>query len=165
MRYADITECEICNGRGVGVSIWITFCPLRCEGCFNKSIWDIDSGKEFDQAAHDKFMELVARPYIDRVSILGGEPLCAENAEDVTNLVQEICARFLDKKIWIYTGYEWEKLTGWGAMAARKADIVVDGAFKQELQDFRLAFRGSSNQRIIDVKATLDSDHVIEYQI
>lgn len=165
MRYADITECEICNGRGVGVSIWTTFCPLRCEGCFNKSIWDIDSGKEFDQIAHDRFMELIARPYIDRVSILGGEPLSKPNAQDVANLVAEIHGKFPEKKIWIYTGYIWETLEGWAYTASRSADIVVDGAFKQELQDFRLAFRGSSNQRIIDVKATLNSDHVIEYQI
>lgn len=165
MRYADITECEICNGRGVGLTYWCQGCNLMCPTCFNKSTWDFNGGKPFDQATHDKFMQLVDRPYIDRVSILGGEPLCEPNAEDVFNLVREIRTRFPEKKIWIYTGYTWESLTGYARQAAEIADVVVDGAFKQELQDFRLAFRGSSNQRLIDVKKTITSDHVIEYEI
>lgn len=165
MRYADITECEICNGKNVGVTYWCQGCPIHCENCFNKSTWDFNGGKEFDQAAHDRFMELIDRPYIDRVSFLGGEPLCEANAEGVATLVSEIRIRFPEKKIWIYTGYTWDSLKGWAATAARSADVVVDGAFKQELQDFRLAFRGSSNQRIIYVKKTLEANHIVEYQI
>lgn len=165
MRYASIRDMDISDGESIGVSLFTQGCDIHCLNCFNKSTWDFNGGKEFDQAAHDKFMELVARPYIDRVSILGGEPLSKPNAQDVANLVAEIHDRFPEKKIWIYTGYTWETLEGWAYTASRSADIVVDGAFKQELQDFRLAFRGSSNQRIIDVKATLNSDHVIEYQI
>lgn len=165
MRYASIREMDISNGEFVGVSLFVQGCPIHCENCFNKSTWDFNGGKEFDQATHGKFMELIARPYIDRVSFLGGEPLSEPNVEDVANLVAEIRARFPEKKIWIYTGYTWETLKGWAAMAVRSADVVVDGAFKQELQDFRLAFRGSSNQRIIDVQATIKSDHIIEYQI
>lgn len=161
MRYADITECEICNGRGVGITYWCQGCPIHCPNCFNKSTWDINGGKEFDQATHDKFMQLVARPYIDRVSILGGEPLCKENAEDVYKLVQDIRREFPEKKIWIYTGYTWESLTGFSKQAAENADVVVDGAFKQELQDFRLAFRGSSNQRLINVPETLKNGKII----
>lgn len=165
MRYASIRDMDISDGESIGVSLFTQGCDIHCLNCFNKSTWDFNGGKEFDQAAHDKFMELVARPYIDRVSILGGEPLSKPNAQDVANLVAEIRDRFPEKKIWIYTGYTWETLKDWAYTASRSADVVVDGSFKQELQDFRLAFRGSSNQRIIDVKATLNSDHVIEYQI
>lgn len=165
MRYASIRDMDISDGESIGVSLFTQGCDIHCLNCFNKSTWDFNGGKEFDQAAHDKFMELVARPYIDRVSILGGEPLSKPNAQGVANLVFDIRDRFPEKKIWIYTGYTWETLHDWAYTASRSADVVVDGAFKQELQDFRLAFRGSSNQRIIDVKATLDSDHVIEYQI
>lgn len=161
MRYASIRDMDISNGESIGVSLFTQGCPIHCENCFNKSTWDFNGGKEFDQAAHDKFMELIARPYIDRVSILGGEPLSEPNAEGVANLVTEIRDRFPEKKIWIYTGYTWETLKGWAAMAARNADVVVDGAFKQELQDFRLAFRGSSNQRIIDVLETLRNGELI----
>lgn len=165
MRYASIRSMDISDSDGIAVSIFVQFCPIHCPNCFNKSTWDIDGGKPFDQAAHDKFMQLVDRPYIDRVSILGGEPLCEPNAEDVFDLVREIHTRFPEKKIWIYTGYTWESLTGYARQAAEIADVVVDGTFKQELQDFRLAFRGSSNQRLIDVKKTIKSDHVIEYKI
>lgn len=161
MRYASMRDMDISNGESVGVSLFMQGCPIHCENCFNKSTWDFNGGKEFDQAAHDKFMELIARPYIDRVSILGGEPLSEPNAEGVANLVTEIRDRFPEKKIWIYTGYTWETLKGWAAMAARNADVVVDGAFKQELQDFHLAFRGSSNQRIIDVLETLRNGELI----
>ena len=165
MRYASIRTMDISNADGIAVSLFAQGCPIHCKNCFNKSTWDFNGGKEFDQVTHDKFMELIARPYINRVSFLGGEPLSEPNAEDVANLVAEIRIRFQEKKIWIYTGYTWETLKGWAAMAARSADVVVDGAFKQELQDFRLAFRGSSNQRIIDVKKTINSNHVIEYEI
>lgn len=161
MRYASIRDMDISDGSSIGVSLFVQFCPIRCKNCFNKSTWDINGGKEFDQATHDKFIQLVARPYIARVSILGGEPLCKENAEDVYKLVQDIRREFPEKKIWIYTGYTWESLTGFSKQAAENADVVVDGAFKQELQDFRLAFRGSSNQRLINVPETLKSGKVI----
>lgn len=165
MRYASIRDMDISDADGIAVSIFVQGCPIHCENCFNKSTWDFNGGKEFDQAAHNRFMELIARPYIDRVSFLGGEPLCEANAEGVATLVSEIHTRFPEKKIWIYTGYTWDSLKGWAATAAKRADVVVDGAFKQELHDFRLAFRGSSNQRIIDVKKTLEANHIVEYLI
>lgn len=165
MRYASIRDMDISDGESIGVALFAQYCPIHCPNCFNKSTWDINGGKEFDQATHDKFMQLVARPYIDRVSILGGEPLCKENAEDIYKLVQDIRREFPEKKIWIYTGYTWESLTGFAKQAAESADVVVDGPFKQELQDFRLAFKGSANQRLIDVKATLANNQITEYQI
>lgn len=165
MRYASIREMDISNADGIAVSLFTQGCDVRCPMCFNKSTWDFNGGKKFTQEVHDRFIELIARPYIDRVSFLGGEPLCDQNAEDIVKLVSEVRERFPDKKIWIYTGHTWESLKGWAMTAAKMADVVVDGAFKQELHDFRLAFRGSSNQRIIDVKKTLESDRVIEYEI
>lgn len=163
MRYAQIRSMDISNGEGVGVSLFVQGCPFHCNGCFNPETWDFNGGNEWTKTEELKFLELVNRPYIKRVSILGGEPLCKENAEGVLRLIAQIPD---DKQIWIYTGFLYETLTSsvctddlettlWKAEIKdilNSIDVLVDGQYIEDLKDIRLQFRGSSNQRIIRMK-------------
>lgn len=163
MRYAQIRSMDISNGENVGVSIFVQGCPFHCKGCFNQETWNFDGGKEFTRDVENKFLKLVDRPHIKRVSILGGEPLCKENAEGVLRLIAQIPE---DKEIWIYTGYTYETLTSsattddlettiWRSRIKdilNAIDVLVDGQYIEELRDLSLKFRGSSNQRIIYLK-------------
>lgn len=175
MRYADYYDCDICNGNSVGMSLFVTGCPIHCEGCFNSDIWDFNAGKEWTEKTEEKFLNLVGRPYIKRVSFLGGSPLCKENVEDVCRIVKRIRARYPDKKIWVYTGYTFEELmrsVGLDSFditlynTVRKdvlnhIDVLVDGRFEKDKRDITLAFKGSTNQRVIDVQETLRTGEVV----
>lgn len=185
MRYAKIDECEICNGIGVGVSLFVQGCYRHCNGCFNPETWDFNGGKEWNDEVKNQFLTLVDRPYIQRVTLLGGEPLAYENLPEVYDLVKTIKEKFPDKKIWLYTGYELScginergdlvgdfanADTGWdnGLLKnhiVRACDVVVDGEYVEELRDLTLAFRGSSNQRLIDVKKTIEEKQIVLYAI
>lgn len=185
MRYAKIDECEICNGIGVGVSLFVQGCHHHCKGCFNPETWDFDGGKEWNKEIKNQFLALVDRPYIQRVTLLGGEPLAYRNLPEVYNLVKTIKVKFPDKKIWLYTGYKLScginehgdlvgdfanADTGWdnGLLSnhiVRACDVVVDGEYVEELRDLTLAFRGSSNQRLIDVKKTIQEKQIVLYAI
>ena len=195
MRYAEIQEFDVNNGEGVGCSLFVQGCHFHCKNCFNQSTWDFNGGKEWTKATKEKFLELVNRPYITRVSILGGEPLADENVADVSELVSRIKTE-TNKKIWLYTGYTWEYLIKENRLMQNHTldsfvdpgnerqylkylqrhsiisliDVLVDGQFVDELKDMNLPFRGSSNQRLIDIKKTLDSfeigdGKVVEYKI
>lgn len=195
MRYADIVEFDVNNGEGVGCSLFVQGCHFHCKNCFNQSTWDFNGGKEWNEDIENKFIELVKRPYITRVSILGGEPLADENVADVSELVSRIKTE-TNKKIWLYTGYTWEYLIKenrlmqnytfdnfadpdnerqyWKYLQRHSIisliDVLVDGQYVDELKNMNLSFRGSSNQRLIDIKKTLDSfeigdGKVIEYEI
>ena len=146
LRYAQIRSLDISDGFGVGVSLFTQGCHFHCKNCFNKSTWDFNGGKEWTKEVKEHFLELVNRPHIERVSILGGEPLCDENYADVLDLVKSIEG----KKIWIYTGYTYEDIKN--KEIIDYVDYVVDGRYIDELRDLSLQFRGSSNQRIIDIK-------------
>ena len=185
MRYAKIDDCEICNGSGVGVSLFVQGCYSHCKGCFNPETWDFNGGQEWTEEVQNKFLDLIDRPFIKRVSILGGEPLAYDNLPDVYDIIKLIKNKFSDKKIWLYTGYtlscganERGELLGDFANAdigwdngllrnhiIRNCDVVVDGAYKEELRDLTLAFRGSSNQRVIDVKQTIQEKQIVLYTI
>lgn len=167
MRIADIQEFDVNNGEGVGCSLFVQGCHFHCKNCFNQSTWDFNGGKEWTKATKEKFLELVNRPYITRVSILGGEPLADENIQDVYDLIKQIPS---GKKIWLYTGYIWENMDFVRRLVANSVDVLVDGQFVDELKDMTLPFKGSSNQRLIDIKKTLDSfeigdDKIVEYKI
>ena len=110
MRYAQIRSMDISNGEGVGVSLFVQGCPFHCKNCFNSETWDFNGGKEWTEETKNKFMELIDRPYIRRVSILGGEPLHENNLSEVLSLVKEIREKFPDKTIWLYTGYSIEDI-------------------------------------------------------
>lgn len=159
MRYASIRDMDISNGNGIGVALFTQGCHFHCKNCFNKSTWDFDGGKEFTKETCDKFIKLVNRPFIKRVSILGGEPLAKENVDDVCNVLKQI----KDKQIWVYTGHTFETVKNYDIM--KYIDYLVDGQYVDELRDLRLKFRGSSNQRVIDVQKSLKENKVILYEV
>lgn len=163
MRYAQIRKMDISNGEGIGVALFVQGCHFHCKNCFNQETWDFNGGKLWTAEVKNKFMELVSRPYVKRVSILGGEPLVDENVKEVLELVLAIKSSFPEKKIWLYTGYTIEAIikkrtdfpntfdkNRWSVMLF--IDVMVDGEYVDELQDFNLKWKGSSNQRVIDME-------------
>ena len=165
MRYASIRSVDISNGEGVGVSLFVQGCHFRCKNCFNQDTWDFSGGKEWNREIENEFMKFVSRPYIKRVSLLGGEPLADENVLDIMRLINRIKTECPDKKIWCYTGYTWEQIFPivnpylnltqaemTRQNVVKNCDILVDGRFVEEEKDLSLEFRGSKNQKIIDVK-------------
>lgn len=179
MRYAQIRSMDISNGEGVGVSLFVQGCPFHCKNCFNSDTWDFNGGKEWTEEIKDKFMELINRPYIKRVSFLGGECLAEQNLDEVLKLVQEIRISFPDKIIWLYTGYQWNKImlpiptitddlhtieiTDKRKKIISNVDVLVDGEYIDEQKDLTLKFRGSKNQRVIDVRQSLAQNKIILY--
>lgn len=159
MRYASIRDMDISNGNGIGVALFTQGCHFHCKNCFNKSTWDFCGGKEFTKETCDKFMKLVNRPFIKRVSILGGEPLAKENVDDVYDILKHIH----NKTIWVYTGYTFEVVKNYEIM--KYIDYLVDGQYVDELRDLKLKFRGSSNQRIVDVQKSLKENKVVLYEV
>ena len=169
MNYAEIKDCDIANGDGVRVSLFVSGCPHHCKGCFNQVTWDFTYGQPFTNDTIDHILNLLSRDYIDGLTILGGEPLDEHNISDVLTLVKQVRKYMPDKTIWCYTGsiitmddfalhrgispadnYHNKK-----ADLLILCDIVVDGPFIEELKNISLKFRGSSNQRVIDVAETL----------
>lgn len=142
-------------------------CPFRCYNCFNPETWDFNSGKKWTEDIEKQFIKLADKPYIKRVSILGGEPLADQNVQDVLNLVNKIRLLLPDKTIWVYTGYTWEQCLKHPVRKeiVYKCDIIVDGRYINELRNITLSWRGSSNQRVIDVKQSLRENKVILYEI
>lgn len=178
MRYAQIRSMDISNGEGVGVSLFVQGCPFHCKNCFNSETWDFNGGKEWTEETRNKFMELIDRPYIKRVSFLGGECLAEQNLDKVLSLIQEIRISFPEKTIWLYTGYElseiikkeqYEKVSGipdvWSKRweIIKQCDVLVDGEYIDEQKDITLKWRGSKNQRVIDVKQSLVQNKVVLY--
>lgn len=158
MNFAKIKTTDIANGEGVRVSLFVSGCPHRCKGCFNQELWDYDAGKQFTFDHIDVIMRLCSKDYIAGLSLLGGEPLATENVFTLTTIADVFRMYFPNKTIWCYTGYKWEDVKRFPIM--KYIDVLVDGQFMEELKNPRLKFRGSSNQRIIDVKKSLESGNV-----
>lgn len=175
---AGIIKSDIADGPGVRVGVFLSGCPHHCPGCFNQELWDYNYGDPFDADADVKKIEkLLSRPYISGISILGGEPLCDENLLTTWMITNK--AIFRGKSVWIYTGYTLEELYNRMLrpyvsettsefiadscifLILKTVDVLVDGRFEQSLADKRLQFRGSSNQRIIDMPATIKSGHIV----
>lgn len=184
MRYAQIRSMDISNGEGVGVSLFVQGCPFHCKNCFNSETWDFNGGKEWTEETKNKFMELVDRPYIKRVSFLGGECLAEQNLDEVLKLVQEIRISFPEKTIWLYTGFKWDDIMcSFAGLQADHVvsnekdieawekrreiislcDILVDGEYIDEQKDLTLKWRGSKNQNCIDVKQSLAQNKIVLY--
>lgn len=162
MNYYQIRDMDISNGEGTGMALFCSGCPLHCPNCFNQELWDFNSGKRWTPEIEKQFIELTNRPYINRVSFLGGEPLADQNIESVSSIISKLDKT---KKIWIYTGYTWEELEAQNKLQyISAADVLVDGRYQDELKDFRLRFKGSSNQRIIDIKKSLTREEVVLYE-
>lgn len=177
MRYALIREMDISNGKGIGVSLFVQGCHIHCKGCFNQETWDFDGGKEWNEEVKNKFFKLIDKPFIVRISLLGGEPLAYENLPDVYDLIKEIKTKFPDKDIWLYTGYKleinnfdtsvdvcWDNGLLKNYIVAM-CDVVVDSPYIESQRDTTLAFRGSENQRLIDVKKTIEQEQIVLYKL
>lgn len=169
MNYATLKRHDIANGPGVRVSLFVSGCRHHCKGCFNPETWDFNYGKPFDGEVMDQLLRACNHDFITGLSILGGEPFEPENQPSVLNLMRKFKEQYPHKTIWCYSGYDFEKdiLTGklgpWEVTEAilQLTDILVDGEFYLEEKDLNLRFRGSRNQRVIDVPASLKTDTVV----
>lgn len=170
MRYAGIDRCDICNGNDVGVSVYVQGCHFHCKGCFNKETWDFNGGREWTDEVESKFIKLISRPYIKRLTILGGEPLAEQNLPLTHKLLQIatdiILTQKKQMKLWLYTGYTFEDIISYKspnysptrAKAVILSDYIVDGRFEIDKQDLTYSvvkYAGSTNQRIIDVQKSI----------
>ena len=159
MRYNTIKQLDIANGPGCRVSLFIQGCTFNCPGCFNTVAKDFDSGTEFtDQTLH-LILELLKPSHISGLSILGGEPLHPRNREATLRLVKQIKRVYPEKSVWLWTGYLLEDV--FEDLVDSEIDVIVDGQFKEELKDLRLKYRGSSNQRVIDLQETIKTGEII----
>ncbi len=156
MRYHNITKDDMLNGDGLRVVLWVAGCEHCCPECQNPITWDPEGGLLFDAAAKAEVFEQLEKSYISGITFSGGDPLHPANKGDVRRLMMEIRSRFPDKTIWLYTGEDWEKL--YRDSILNYVDVLVDGEFLIAQKDVKLMWKGSANQRVIDVKATLSSE-------
>lgn len=176
MNYLQIDKSSISNGPGVRVVLWVSGCKLHCKGCQNPESWDFCAGNLFDEEAKNELFESLNKPYIRGVTISGGHPLEYENLPDVYDLIKEIKTKFPEKDIWLYTGYvlfenDFDNTVDicWDNGLLRNyilamCDVVVDGPYVEMQRDITLAFRGSKNQRIIDVHETIKQGKIVTIQ-
>ena len=159
MRYHNITKDDMLNGDGLRVVLWVSGCSHHCKGCQNPMTWNPDDGLFFDEAAKMELFTELSKDYISGVTFSGGDPLYLLNVATITELAEEIKEKFQNKTIWIYTGYLWEQVRGLQVILF--ADVLVDGEYVEALRDTQLPWRGSSNQRVIDVKRTLTTGTIV----
>ena len=165
MNYLGIDKSSISNGPGVRVVLWVSGCTCRCAGCQNPESWDFCAGQLFDESAKKELFNALSKPYIRGITFSGGNPLEKENQEEIYNLCKEIKDKYPTKDIWLYTGYNYEFILGKKILdIIALCDVVVDGRYIEEQRDITLPFRGSKNQRLIDVKETLKQEKVITIQ-
>lgn len=149
MKYNTIRQLDIANGPGCRVSLFVQGCEFNCPGCFNGIAKDFDGGIDFTDDTIQLLIKLLKPKYISGLSILGGEPLHPRNRQAVLDLVKLVKSLIPEKSIWLWTGYLWEDVAD--VLIGSGVDVVVDGLFKEEFKDLRLKYKGSSNQRVIDV--------------
>ena len=164
MRYAQIRQTDIANGEGIRVSLYVQGCHQHCLNCFNPETWDFSGGDLFNEEMENTLIDLINKPHINGVTILGGEPLEPENRYDVAKLLHKIRENCPNRTIWLYSAYLYEKIKDFDVAILPYLDVLIDGPYIDHLSDRKLRFRGSSNQRIIDVPASLKENHIILYQ-
>jgi anaerobic ribonucleoside-triphosphate reductase activating protein len=162
MRYNTVRQLDIANGPGCRVSLFIQGCSFNCPGCFNTIARDFDGGKEFTAQTLEAIFALAEPSHISGLSILGGEPLHPRNREDTLKLAREFKKKYPDKTVWLWTGYLLEEV--FEDLVDSGIDVVVDGRFIEEQKDLRLKYRGSANQRVIDLKETIRTGDLILYE-
>ena len=164
MNYGEIKTTDIANGVGVRTSLFVSGCTHHCKGCFNEETWDFNFGKPFTKEVEDEIIEFIRPAYVSGLTILGGEPMEVVNQKVLRPFIERVRAEVPGKTIWIYSGYTWEELTDEDNKRChsedtmeilRNIDVLVDGEFKLDLKNISLRFRGSSNQRVIDVPESL----------
>ena len=171
MNYASIKPRDIANGPGVRVSLFVSGCTHHCKGCFNEIAWDFHYGQPFTQDTINQIIEYMTPDYISGITLLGGEPFEPENQPALLDLLRQIKAVLPDKSIWAFSGYLYEKITShtlgnWAVTQEFLSylDVLVDGPFVEEKKNLALRFRGSENQRLIDMPATLASGKVVLWE-
>ena len=173
MNYATIKWCDIANGEGVRISLFVSGCTHRCKNCFNEVAWDFAYGAPFDEATQEKIIQELGLDYIAGLSLLGGEPFEPQNQAALYPFVKRVKEQYPNKTVWCYTGFVFDEKSGtlmekhkntpWTKELFSLIDVLVDGPYIEELKDIRLKFRGSSNQRVIDVKKTFEKGEVVLY--
>lgn len=169
MRYASVKKCDVANGTGIRVSIFVSGCHHHCKGCFNTDAWDFNFGNEYNEEIEESILKELDKSYIQGLSLLGGEPLEHVNQKGLLSLVKKAKERYPEKTIWCYTGYKFDDdvmgkmFETWPETKelVSNLDVVVDGKYDEDLRDLNLRFKGSSNQRIIDVQKTLEKNEII----
>ena len=172
MNYATIKPFDVANGPGVRVSLFVSGCTHRCKNCFNAEAWDFNYGEPFTEKEESRILEALKPDYIKGFSLLGGEPFEKSNQEVLSEFLPKIKEAYPEKTIWCYTGYDFEKDLLTGRITDKEItdkmlsciDILVDGKFVEELKNLKLRFKGSENQRIIDVKKSLGENKIILWE-
>lgn len=172
MYYGEIKKCDIANGEGVRVSLFVSGCTHHCPGCFNEATWDFHYGKEFTEETEKELLDALEPSYINGLSLLGGEPFEPENQKALVPFLRKVKERYPGKNIWCYSGYLYDSQLLSESRARCEytdemlsmIDVLVDGRLVESLKDITLVFRGSSNQRIIDVKKSLESGDVVLWE-
>ena len=173
MNYADIKIADVANGLGVRVSLFVSGCNHHCKGCFNEEAWDFNYGKEFTTDTIEEIIKDLNNPYIAGLSLLGGEPLEYQNQKGLLPLLKKVKEIYPNKNIWCYTGFTFDRDVMEGMCKKWEEtrellsyiDVIVDGKFEEDKKDLNLRFRGSSNQRIIDVQKSLKEKKIVEYEV
>lgn len=184
MNYAEIKYYDISNGLGVRTSLFVSGCNHHCKGCFNEIAWDFNYGNKFTDETMNDILKSLEPEYIAGLSILGGEPLDPDNINTVIQIIMKVKQKYPNKSIWVYTGYNFNDIYDlndykyylytrncgksynyYKNIALNSIDVLVDGKFEEDKKDITLKFRGSSNQRIIDVKQSLLQHKIVEYEI
>ncbi|MCI5904106.1 MAG: anaerobic ribonucleoside-triphosphate reductase activating protein [Oscillospiraceae bacterium] len=169
MYYGEIKNFDIANGEGIRVSLFVSGCTHRCKGCFNPETWNFSYGRPYTAETEQSIMDMLSFEYVDGLSLLGGEPFEPDNQRELVKLLQRVRKELPEKNVWCYTGYTLESDLLRESRARCEVtdemlgmiDVLVDGEFKEELKNIALAFRGSSNQRLIDLKKTLQSGKTV----
>ena len=162
MRYNTIRQLDIANGPGCRVSLFVQGCSFNCPGCFNPIAKDFEGGSLFTEQTKEAIFALAEPSHISGLSILGGEPLHPRNREEVLKLAREFKSKYPEKNVWIWTGYLIEDV--FEDLVDSKVDVLVDGRFEEDLKDLRLKYRGSSNQRVINLTETIRTGDIIIYE-
>ena len=172
MNYGEIKKTDIANGVGVRVSLFVSGCRHHCQNCFNEDTWDFNFGKPFNESAQKEVIDALSKPFIAGLTLIGGEPFEAENQKPLLDFVKKVRSIYENKNIWCYSGFTFDEIMGKSRASGPTAkelisyiDVLVDGRFVENLKDISLKFRGSSNQRIIDIKETLKQGKIVELKL
>lgn len=172
MNYATIKNCDIANGPGVRVSLFVSGCTHHCKGCFNEVAWDFDYGEPFTQATIDSILDMLRPDFVKGITLLGGEPFEPQNQPALVDLLRQIRAKYPQKSVWAFSGYLFDKDILPGKLGDPEitreflsyVDVLVDGRFVEEKKDLTLRFRGSSNQRLINVPESLEKGGIVLWE-
>lgn len=161
MNYTEITGPDINNGLGCRITLWVSGCDICCKGCHNAGLWSFNQGQEFTDETYNDLVKKCSKPYIKGLSVLGGEPCAKKNIEEVEKIIKKFRTDLPDKDVWLYSGYTYEYLLSKYPTLFQYIDVLVDGPYIEEQRNISLAFRGSENQRVIDVKKSLEQGKVV----